>query len=154
MATYYLDTSALVKRYARERGTDWVQQLTHPLAHHRLYTVRITGPEMIAALARKRRMGQVSLTEAQQFANDFRVDWQRQYRIIEITERVAELGMTLADRYGLRGYDSVHLSAALILHEVRQSLKLSQLTFVSADKEQLEAAVLEGLVIDNPNDYP
>jgi predicted nucleic acid-binding protein len=28
MAVYYLDTSALVKRYAQERGTAWILRLT------------------------------------------------------------------------------------------------------------------------------
>jgi predicted nucleic acid-binding protein len=30
MATFYCDTSALVKRYAQETGTVWVRNLTNP----------------------------------------------------------------------------------------------------------------------------
>jgi hypothetical protein len=52
MAVYYLDTSALVKRYAQERGTAWMLSLTDVTAEHDLYTVRMTGPEMIAALSK------------------------------------------------------------------------------------------------------
>ncbi len=43
--------------------------------------------------------------------------------------------MTLAEKHGLRGYDSVHLAAALFLQEMRQTMHLSALTFVSADQE-------------------
>jgi uncharacterized protein len=57
MAVYYLDTSALVKRYAQKRGTAWMLSLTDVTAEHDLYTVRVTGPEMIAALFRKVRTG-------------------------------------------------------------------------------------------------
>jgi predicted nucleic acid-binding protein len=39
MAVYYLDTSALVKRYARESGTAWVLNLTTLAAGHDLHTV-------------------------------------------------------------------------------------------------------------------
>ena len=30
MSVYYLDASALVKRYADESGSEWVRQLTAP----------------------------------------------------------------------------------------------------------------------------
>jgi len=49
MAAYYFDTSALVKRYAQETGTVWVRNLTNVVAKHDIYTVRLTGAEMIAA---------------------------------------------------------------------------------------------------------
>ena len=40
MAAYYLDTSALVKRYAREQGSSWIGTLMDPAQGHDLYTVR------------------------------------------------------------------------------------------------------------------
>jgi len=45
VAGYYLDTSALVKHYAQERGTVWVRTLTDLTPGHALYTVRLTGAE-------------------------------------------------------------------------------------------------------------
>jgi len=54
VAAYYLDTSARVKRYTRERGSTWVTRLLAHRAGHDLYTVRLTGPEAIAALTRRR----------------------------------------------------------------------------------------------------
>lgn len=36
MASYYLDTSALVKRYVTERGTAWIVNLTDPSSGHEL----------------------------------------------------------------------------------------------------------------------
>ncbi len=102
MAVYYLDTSALVKRYAQERGTDWMLSLTDVAAEHDLYTVRVTGPEMIAALFRKARTEEVSPDQARRSAEDFRADWQRQYQIVEVTALVADKAMELAEKYGLR----------------------------------------------------
>ena len=43
MAAYFLDASALVKRYVTEIGTAWVAGLLDPLARNRLYVARITG---------------------------------------------------------------------------------------------------------------
>ena len=61
--------------------------------------------------------------------------------------------MSLAQRYTLRGYDAVHLAAALELQAAQQSLQAPPLTFVSADAEQIQAAQAEGLLVEDPNNY-
>lgn len=143
-----------MKRYAAETGSAWVAVLVDPLARRDIYTVLLTGPEMIAALFRKARTGEIDHTAATVAASEFRLDWQTQYLIVELTITVAELAMSLAERYGLRGYDSVHLAAAISLHQRRQAGGLPSLTFVSADTAQRTAALREGLAVDNPNDHP
>jgi hypothetical protein len=152
MAIFYWDTSALVKRYAQETGTVWVRNLTNPTFKHDIYTVRITGVEMIAALFRKVNTDQISQHDADLFARDFRLDWQQQYQIIEVTVSVSELAMNLAEKH-VRGYDSVHLAAALVVQDMRQTMNLQPITFVSADQEQNQAAANEGLFVENPNHY-
>jgi predicted nucleic acid-binding protein len=151
MAVYYLDTSALAKRYSQESGTSWTLALTDPAAGHDLYTVRLTGPEMIAALFRKARTGQVSLDEAIRSASDFRTDWQEQYQIVEVSARVADRAMELAEQHGLRGYDAVHLAAAMTLQLLRQTMQLPPLIFVSSEGQQLQAAMDEGFSVIDPN---
>lgn len=83
----------------------------------------------------------------------FRVDWQWRYQIVEINPALIEEAMALAERHYLRGYDAVHLAAALEVQQVLQASELPPLTFVSADVEQLQAAQVEGLQVDNPNSY-
>ena len=75
MAVYYFDTSALVKRYAQETGTAWVISVTDPIAGHDVYVARITGPEMIAALFRKVRVGDIAQTDATRAAVNFKADF-------------------------------------------------------------------------------
>jgi uncharacterized protein len=152
MTAYYWDTSVLVKRYAQESGTDWVTALADSAAHD-LYTARVAGPEMIAALFRKARMGEVSLEEARRAAGNFRQDWMQQYQVLEISEAVSDQAMDLAERHGLRGYDAVHLAAALALQEIRDMMGLFALTFASADAQQKRAAAAEGLLVDDPNEH-
>lgn len=154
MAAYYLDTSALLKRYAWETGTTWVRQLTDSVLAHDILTVRLTGPEMIAALSRKANTGGITPAEAARAAVQFRLDWQGVYRIIEVSAVLADHAMTLAERHYLRGYDAVHLAAALAAQQGRSAFGLSPLTFVSADTDQLRAAIAEGLSAENPNAYP
>ena len=53
MGHYYFDSSALVKRYVAEVGTEQVIDLCAADAGHTLYTVRISGAEIVAALFRR-----------------------------------------------------------------------------------------------------
>jgi predicted nucleic acid-binding protein len=154
VASFYLDTSALAKRYATERGSTWISHLVEPASGHHLWTVRLTGPELIAALSRKARAGDVSVVDAARAAHDFRVDWQRHYQIIEVTVAVADQAMMLAERYGLRGYDAVHLAAALAVSQAYRLAQLPPPVLLSADADQLRVAQLEGLAVDDPNNHP
>lgn len=154
MAVHYTDTSALVKRYALEVGTTWVTLITDPASGHEIWTVRVTGPELIAALGRKVRMGEITAADAAQAMSDFRTDWRAQYQIVEIDAPLADAAMDLADRHGLRGYDAVHLAAALRMQRLRGTAGLPALTFVTADLVQERAAQAEGLTTDNPLGHP
>ncbi len=64
MAAYFFDSSALVKRYATESGTEWVKALLSPAAGNRIYVARITEVETVAALARKKRGGHITPADA------------------------------------------------------------------------------------------
>jgi len=72
---YYVDTSALVKYYVRETGTGWVTALLDPARGHTLYTVSLTGAELVAALNRKGRMGELDAASVSRTIGAFRTDW-------------------------------------------------------------------------------
>jgi predicted nucleic acid-binding protein len=50
---YFFDSSALVKRFARETGTAWVINLFKPASGNRIYIARITYVEVISAIVRR-----------------------------------------------------------------------------------------------------
>jgi hypothetical protein len=56
VSTFFLDTSALVKRYALEIGTDWVASICDPASGHTVLVAEITLVEVAAALAAKARI--------------------------------------------------------------------------------------------------
>jgi predicted nucleic acid-binding protein len=120
-------------------------------AGHTLYTVRISGAEIVAALFLRARTGSLALADAQAAATQFQADFRGRYQVVEVTEQLVDLAMTLAERHGLRGYDSVQLAAALALQAARQALDLSAVTFVCADDRLNAAAMAEGLSVENPN---
>ena len=151
MGHYYLDSSALVKRYVAEAGTGSVINLCATSADHTLYTVRISGAEIIAALFLRVRTGTLAESDAQAAATQFKADFRDRYQIVEATQQLVDLAMTLAEKHGLRGYDSIQLAAALALQAARDSLSLSTITFVCADDKLNAAAIAEGLAVENPD---
>ena len=153
MAVYFLDSSALVKRYAQETGSDWVEGLTDPQEGHTLYLARITAVEVVAAVGRRQRGGALSAEDAATALQDFSYDLAHQYRLVEITALLITQAMRLAVTYALRGYDAVQLAAVLTVHTARESQGLSRLTLVSADHERNAAAMAEALPVDDPNTH-
>ena len=149
MAVYFLDTSAVVKRYIQETGTAWVQALTAPAAGHSLFLVRITLVETVAAVTRRQRGGQISTQDAATALADFHYDFGRQYVIVEVSAPLVGYAASLARSHALRGYDAVQLAAALEIHSRAPSL-----TLLSADAELNAAATAEGLAVDDPNLHP
>ena len=154
MAHYYLDSSALVKRYVAERGTRWVDRLCEARTGHVIYTVRVSGAEIVAALFRRTRGGSLPRATAQAEAAQFKIDLVDDYQIVEVTESVINTAMRLAEQHGLRGYDAVQLAAALSVQAARGISGLSPLIFVSADSDLNVAAAAEGLPVEDPNAYP
>lgn len=61
--TYFLDTSALVKRYVPETGSNWIQSITDGAANYDLTISEITWVELHSALSRRQREGSMSAGE-------------------------------------------------------------------------------------------
>jgi uncharacterized protein len=150
MADYYFDTSALAKRYVLEPGSEWVRQRLAPTTGHVAYIVRVTGAEVVAALALRRRMGTILPTEASAAIALFRTDFGRRYAVIEVSAALVSRAMTLAERHSLRGYDSVQLAAALMAQTSLIAAGYRLDSFVSADSRLNAAALAEGLTVIDP----
>lgn len=99
MAAYFLDTSAVLKRYVLETGTAWVQALAAPAARHSLFIVRITLAETVAAITRRERGGTLSPPDAATALADFQVDFTHQYRIVEVSAGRVARADTLARKH-------------------------------------------------------
>lgn len=154
MAVYFVDSSALVKRYISEIGSTWVLSLFDSALNNEVLIAAITGVELVAAITRRARGGSISATDATTACSQFRSDLQSEYQVVEITENIINSAMALAETLGLRGYDAVQLAAGREINALCIASGLPPVRFVSADNELNAAAASEGLLIKNPNDYP
>ncbi len=151
---YYLDTSALIKRYVAEIGSDWIRVPVDPKASNLLLTARLTVVEARSALARRKREVTIS-DDDHAFAVDMLANHAfTQYHFVELEGAVVNLAGDLLDRHPLRAYDAVQLASALMINSALMAADLSGLIFLTADDRLLSIAQLEGMVCDNPNRHP
>lgn len=137
----YLDTSSLVKLYVEETHSETVRRWGEEAEI--LATCRIAYPEMISALNRRLRQGDISKREYSLLTAKFFKEW-HDFVVLDFSE--VEAG-NLIDKYGLRGFDAVHLSAAKLLKGKQDNITVS---FSSFDEKLNKAALSEGFTILSP----
>jgi len=155
MSAYYLDSSAIVKRYVRERGSAWVVSITDIGAQNEVLTTLMSGAEVVAAICKSGRTGSITPQDVVKALATFKSEFRTHFVVINISDQTVDSAMTLAEKHGLRGYDSVQLATALEL-KAEQDLTnaASPLIFVGGDNKLNAAAQAEGLLVENPNNHP
>jgi hypothetical protein len=154
MAAWFLDSSAVIKRYVRERGTAWIRTITDPAAAHQLFVARLAVVEVAATLARQARAGKITAAEAALGIHQLRHAFAHEFRVVEITPVLAAHALHHIQTHALRGSDALHLAAATELQRRRAAVNLPGLTFISSDGELNQAARAEGLPVEDPNTRP
>lgn len=154
MDVYFFDSSAIVKRYVNEKGSNFVENLANLKSGNLILLARITQVEVASAFARRLKGGSLSQIDADNALKLFQHDMTNNYFVIEVTKDLLDKGELLATKHALRGYDAVQLASALETNKERFIQKLQSLTLVSADTELNNAAQIENLTIENPNNYP
>jgi predicted nucleic acid-binding protein len=150
----YLDTSALIKQYVTEVGSEWTRTYLDSLDTEAAFLSALTTVEAACAFARRLREGTLSLLHHRRLLNAFDFDLDHRYRLLDVTPTVISLARQLAARYPVRAYDAMQLSTALLLHQDLLQSGQELLTFVCADVRLLDIARDEGLLTENPNDHP
>lgn len=139
----YLDSSALIKRFALERGREWVLRLTDQ--DQDVVTATIACVEIYSGLTRQKNRGSLSPRQYVAICGKFEADWPS-YRHVQLTPEVLRLARDLIRRHGLRGADAIHVASAL---ELQKALG-EPVLFVAAAGRLLSAAAAEGLETLNP----
>jgi len=145
MEVCFLDTSALVKRYYEEPGTDRVDELVESDA-----TVAITSLaviETVSAFRRKYNRDQIVRDDVDALLATFFEEALDDFVILPMEESIQGFAFDLILDDDLRTLDSLQLSAALSLESDDTDVR-----FVSADADLVAVAAARGLSADNPDD--
>ena len=132
--TVYLDTSALVKLYVAETGSDTVATLIQQAQI--VTTSAVAYAEVRATLARLRRERRLTASGIAAARRSFERDWPSILSLDATAALCVEAG-ALAEQYGLRGFDSIHLAS---LSRIVDRVGVGTVTFSCFDERLSTAA--------------
>ena len=132
--TLYLDTSSLVKLYVTESGSDIVHQFVTGATI--VATSVVAYAEARATLARLRRDGVLTAASLASVKRQLAEQWPT-YLTLDATDALCRAAGTLAEKYHLRGFDSIHLAS---FAEVARRAGVADTQFSSFDDRLNDAA--------------
>lgn len=132
----FFDTSAFVKRYVSEDGTEavlgWCDRATE------IGLSGIALPEIVSAFCRLKREEKITDTQYRQLKSLLLADIE-DAAICDVNPLVLAQAVSCLEANVLRGMDAIHIGSAVALQAD---------VFISADKRQREAAVRAGLRVE------
>ena len=142
-----LETSALVKLYVLESGTDRLLQIARNLSENRLAVLALTAVEARSAIRRRERAGDIDAEAATLILDRLQQHTETRFVRQLVNDTVLDGAMELIDRYALRAYDAVQLAGCLAL---KAASGMEVPTFVCSDQQLLAAARSELLPVLDP----
>lgn len=139
----FVDSSALVKRYADEPGADVVRALESCVV------CAIARVEVPAAIWRKHRLCELDAADAAVLVEQFEWEWlgdedtEPLFAAVAVNDRVLDGAARACSRHGLRAYDAVQLAAAIAARDADPSLT----TVACCDRDLADAARLEAFTV-------
>jgi predicted nucleic acid-binding protein len=132
----FFDSSAFVKRYISEAGTEvvlnWCDQATE------IGLSAIALPEIVSTFCRLHREGQIDATQYRQLKSLLLADIE-DVAICDLTPAVLAQSINSLETNVLRGMDAIHIGSAVTLGAD---------VFISSDKRQRAAAARAGLRVE------
>jgi hypothetical protein len=146
VSLYFLEKTAFAKLFVQEPGTASLIRLMETVEDNRKLISAGTPLEVYAAIRRRERAGDISVTDAAAALEILRLEAARMVQQ-PLNPAVLEAARQLLDRTQMRWPAALQLGAALTARDMFQG---TQITFVSSSAELLEAARAEGLETLDP----
>ena len=148
MSCYFLESTAFVKLFVQEPGTDALIRLMEAVEDNRKLIAASAPLEVYSAIRRCARAGNISAENANAALEILRIEAARMVQE-PLNPAVLEAARQLVDRTELRWPDALQLGAAIVAREMFQG---TEIIFVSSSPCLLEAAKTEGFAVLDPVD--
>lgn len=146
MTCYFLDSTAFIKLFVQEAGTEAIIRLMEATEDNRKLISASTPLEVYAALKRRERTGGLSAEDSEAARNILRVEAARMVQQ-PLNPAVLEAARRGLDRHELNSTEALQLGAAVVAREMFQGMAV---VFVASDGRLLEAARAEKFEVLNP----
>lgn len=163
MASYFLDSCAIAKRYAPDRGTTFVQRLCAAArtGNDDLFISQVARVEVVRALSarargphrhRNQRIAARDRAIAQFMAHCDPNGGD--YDVIDVTPVIIERAANLCKVSSIKSFDAVQLASAEIVRDFARIAREPDPVFVTADDKLAGYARDQGFDVRDPEDFP
>ena len=151
MNSFFLDASALVKRFALEPGSSLLDQLFVRIKPERLACLMLGAAEVVAALVRKRNSGHISAAvfAASMLRLRLEVLDAKDFPKLACDNPLIDASLPLLSKHAINSTDGVVLQATLSVAAQARALA-NDYVLVASDQRLLKAAQAEGLLTFDP----
>jgi uncharacterized protein len=152
----YLDSSALIKHYQIERGTEELdKKLEAELATSgAVFTSVLTYAEIHAVFSRRARERLISPTECSEMQGNFDADWRSGFTHVPIDSSVLSFVRQIVNSHPLKGSDAIHLASALSMGDRVRHGRIARpaepVVIASSDRQMITAAINLQLEVFDP----
>jgi predicted nucleic acid-binding protein len=129
----FFDTSALLKRYRQETGTDTVEKIFDRASDITLS--QTTRCEAVSALHFHSIRGGMTKAQCEQAQGNIAIDFE-DFRIIPLDGSLEQIVQKVAEKHGHKALDNIQLASAIVA---------KPRLFVTSDKKLAKLAQLEKL---------
>ena len=150
MTCYFLDSTAFIKLFVQEAGTEAIIKLMEATEDNRKLISASTPLEVYAALKRRERTGGLAAEDSEAARNILRVEAARMVQQ-PLNPAVLEAARRALDRHELNATEALQLGSAQVAREMFQGMTI---VFVASDGRLLEAAKAEKFEVLNPTSLP
>ncbi|MBN1501048.1 MAG: type II toxin-antitoxin system VapC family toxin [Spirochaetes bacterium] len=137
----FFDTSAIIKRYINENGSQNVDELFS--SADQIFVSAISEIESASTLKRLLVENEISEIDYNFLKKEIQIDFTF-FSIIDFDSQIIEEAIEAIDKYQLKSLDSIQLASAIICRSDIDN-------FISCDIKLLKAAEIEKFKIINPN---
>jgi len=150
MLWFFFDTSAIVKRYHQELGSEIVDGIFESILKKRSKAIisTLSVLEFTSALRRKVQTKEINWTQLRDCIGSFLNEVYKNFRVERVDEGLFADSLEYILKYGLSTLDSLHLVSSIRASEV--VAEKSKIVFISSDEELCKAAEKEGFNVINP----
>ena len=150
MVSFWLDGSALAKRFVPETGSALVDFVLENVGEQRIYILNIGYAEVVSVLVRKKNAGALSASQfAQALLNLDKEIQSLGKHVLSFDNSVTADALALIVKHSINSTDAILLQVAM---DVAQHLRSGGdgLALVSSDQRLLRVAQAEGIITFNP----
>jgi len=146
MNSYYCDTSAVIKWYHYEKGSEWIDSIFDDM-NNSIIISEITTVEFYSAILKKLRTKEINNEAQVEVVKLFNKDCLERFIITNLNSTVLKKAQMLIKNYGennsIRTLDSIQLASYL-------SDRCQDSTFVCSDINLVKISKFEGVNVVNP----